>query len=370
MNEKEKLVLQLIKDNPFISQLELANAVNLSRSTVANIISGLIKKEYVSGKAYVLNEVNPIICIGGVNVDRKFYVTQDIVEKTSNPVTSSRSVGGVARNIAENLGRLGEDIIMLSAAGNDSDWKEIYDLSSPFMNLDYVTQFEDAATGSYTAVLDKHGDMFTALADMNIYDRITPELLSKNSNTLQKAKCIVADLNCPKETIDFLSSFTLKYQIPFVIVPVSSPKMNRLPKNLQAVHWLILNKDETETFFNIQINNQQDFQKAIENWLNLGVKNVIVTDGANGVAASGKDGQVHFYPAIKAETVVDVTGAGDAFCSAVIHSWLHKKSHEDVISSGMVNAYKTLSSKYTVRQELSKHQLEFDMEELQNESIH
>lgn len=63
-----------IKDNPFISQRELAEAIGLSRPSVANIISGLIQKEYVMGKAYVLNEDYPIVCIGAANVDRKFYV--------------------------------------------------------------------------------------------------------------------------------------------------------------------------------------------------------------------------------------------------------------------------------------------------------
>ena len=51
-----------------------------------------------------------LFCIGAANVDRKFYVHKDLVAETSNPVTSTRSIGGVARNIAENLGRLGETV--------------------------------------------------------------------------------------------------------------------------------------------------------------------------------------------------------------------------------------------------------------------
>ena len=50
MNENEKLILNLIKENPFISQQELSDKVGLSRPAVANIISGLVKKEYVQGK--------------------------------------------------------------------------------------------------------------------------------------------------------------------------------------------------------------------------------------------------------------------------------------------------------------------------------
>ncbi len=86
MSDSEKEILKkVIKDNPFISQRELAEAIGLSRPSVANIISGLIQKEYVMGKAYVLNEDYPIVCIGAANVDRKFYVHKDLVAETSNP---------------------------------------------------------------------------------------------------------------------------------------------------------------------------------------------------------------------------------------------------------------------------------------------
>jgi sugar/nucleoside kinase (ribokinase family) len=362
INENEELILGMIRENPFISQQELSDIVGLSRSSIANIISGLIKKEYVFGKAYVLNETTPIICIGGANVDRKFYAKFEITNATSNPVKSSRTVGGVARNIAENLGRLGEEVSLISASGNDSEWREISDLSSPFMNLDHVAQFENSSTGSYTAVLDKNGDLSIALADMDVYENITPELLIKNSNILRRAKCIVVDLNCPIETIDFLCSFTSKHNIPLVIIPVSSPKMNRLPKTLNAVSWLIVNKDETETFMNMKINDEKEWEKSVKKWLELGVKNVIVTNGSKGVMTGVENGEVRYFPAIETPVVVDVTGAGDSFCSGVIYSWLQKREFDYIIKSGLVNSHKTIMSKYTVRQELSQKQFTLDME--------
>ena len=98
-------------------------------------------------------------------------------------------------------------------------------MSSAYMNLEHVTKFENAETVSYTAVLDQNGDLSIAFADMDVYENITPELLIKDSNILKRAKCIVADLNCPRETIDFLCSFVSKHDIPLVLIPVSSPKM-------------------------------------------------------------------------------------------------------------------------------------------------
>ncbi|WP_186670531.1 carbohydrate kinase family protein [Sporosarcina sp. BP05] len=306
----------------------------------------------------------PIICVGGANVDRKLYAKFELTNETSNPVISSRTIGGVARNIAENLGRLGEQVALISASGNDLEWKEIYDISSPFMNLEHVTQFENASTGSYTAVLDRNGDLSVAFADMDIFEEITPELLKKNSTILRSAKCIIVDLNCPVESIEFLCSFTTTHNIPLVIIPVSSPKMNRLPKTLSSVSWLIVNKDETETFMNIKISDDKDWESAVDKWLELGVKNVIVTNGSKGVFTGSEGGEIRYFPAIEESTVVDVTGAGDSFCSAVIYSWLQKKEFDYIIKSGLVNARKTILSKHTVRQELSQNQFKIDMEEI------
>ncbi|WP_051404822.1 carbohydrate kinase family protein [Bacillus cihuensis] len=305
---------------------------------------------------------SPIICIGGANVDKKLYIKNEKVNQTSNPVQSSRTVGGVARNIAENLGRLGEEVVLLSVRGDDPDWQDIYTLSSPFMNLNHVVKLANSSTGSYTAVLDKRGDLSIALADMDIFDHLTPELLLQNTDILIEAKCILVDLNCPGETIEFLCDFTTIHNIPLVIIPVSSPKMNRLPKSLSAVNWLIVNKDETETYMNIKINDKKDWENSVMSWLELGVKNVIVTNGSEGVMAGGENGELHYYPAVETPMVTDVTGAGDSFCSGVIYSWLQKKELDYIINSGLVNAHKTIMSKYTVRQELSKKQFILDME--------
>ena len=63
LNEKESKVFTYIKKDPFISQQALADKIGLSRPAVANIISGLVKRGYLLGKAYVVNETRPIVSV-------------------------------------------------------------------------------------------------------------------------------------------------------------------------------------------------------------------------------------------------------------------------------------------------------------------
>lgn len=364
MSEKEQLIYLLIQKNPYISQQELADTLGLSRPSIANLISGLIKKGHILGRAYILNETEQIICIGGANIDRKFYIKEKTQFGTSNPVQSTQSPGGVARNIAENLGRLGMKVTLLTTCGADSDWTFIEESSSLYMNLELVTPIHGASTGSYSAVLDASGDLVIALADMEVYESISKELIRRFDGILSQAKCIIADLNCPKETLQFLSQFAKNHDRSLVLIPVSSPKMKRLPDDLTGVTWLITNRDETETYFNCEIKNEADWKKSLDKWLSLGITNVIITNGKQGAMIGNQKEGIFHIPSIETNNIIDVTGAGDAFSSAVIYSWLEGKNMVNIAKAGVINASKTLQSPYTVRQDLSATQLEKDLEEL------
>ncbi|CRK82523.1 PfkB domain-containing protein [Neobacillus massiliamazoniensis] len=357
------MIFDLIRKNPYVSQQELAETLGLSRPSIANLISGLIKKGNILGRAYILNESQQIICIGGANIDRKFHIKDKAQLGTSNPIRSTQSAGGVARNIAENLGRLGMDVTMITASGADKDWSFIEESSSLYMNLENVTQFPGMSTGSYTAVLDANGELIIALADMEVYEAITPDLLLKNDALLSRSKCIVVDLNCPKETIQFLCDFAKNHDIPLVLMPVSSPKMKRLPEDLTGVTWLITNRDESETYFNTEIKNDEDWKNTLQKWLSLGVSNVVITNGKLGAMIGNNEEGIFHAPSIPPEKIADVTGAGDAFSSAVIYSWLEGKTLLDIAKAGSLNASKTLESPYTVRQDLSAAQLQKDLGE-------
>ncbi|MGG3467540.1 PfkB family carbohydrate kinase [Neobacillus pocheonensis] len=364
ITDKEQTILDLIRKNPYVSQQELAEVLGLSRPSIANIISGLIRKGNILGRAYILNESQHVICIGGANIDRKFHVIEKAQLATSNPIYATHNAGGVARNIAENLGRLGLEVSLISTSGTDKDWSIIEEASALYMNLETVTQFPEKSTGSYTAVLDTTGELIIALADMEVYEAITPDLLLKHDVLLSRAKCIIVDLNCPKETVQFLCHFAKSHDLPIVLIPVSSPKMNRLPDDLDGVTWLITNRDESEAYFKTEIKNEEDWKNALEKWLSLGISNVVITNGKEGSMIGNKTDGIFHVPSIVTNEIVDVTGAGDAFSSAVIYSWLEGNSLMDIAKSGSMNASKTLQSPYTVRQDLSAENLQKDMEEL------
>ncbi|WP_226376812.1 carbohydrate kinase [Oceanobacillus halotolerans] len=363
LSAKEKQLFEYIKQDPYITQKELAEKVGLSRPSIANLISGLMKKGFIRGKAYIVNENEQVVCIGGANVDRKFYGKEPIQLGTSNPVHVTQSIGGVARNIAENLGRFGLDVSLLTASGNDSDWQFIKEASAHYMNLDHSTQLPDARTGSYTAVLDRTGELIVALADMDVYESITPSFVKQQMHVLHHARCIMADLNCPKETLEFLSQYGKNKEVAVFLVAVSAPKMKRIPEDLQGITWLIMNHEEAETYLGVTIETEETWHQALDKLLALGAKNAVITNGKHGVMIGNESEGIHHIKAVDPGDIVDVTGAGDAFSAAVLYAWLEGYELREIGKAGVLNASKTLKSAYTVRQDLSPTQFQKDMEE-------
>ena len=119
MTQRERQILNLIAANPMISQQELADSLNITRSSVAVHISNLLKKGYIAGKGYVLRTGSYAVVVGGVNVDIGGRSHAKLVAADSNPGKVSVSLGGVGRNIAHNMTLMGVDVKMLTAMGQD-----------------------------------------------------------------------------------------------------------------------------------------------------------------------------------------------------------------------------------------------------------
>ncbi|EMR07263.1 Pseudouridine kinase [Bhargavaea cecembensis DSE10] len=363
MNEKEAAIVELIRRNPYLSQQEMAESLGISRPALANLISGLMRRGIIRGRAYILAEENRVVAIGGANVDRKFHLKASAQAGTSNPSTVSSSVGGVARNVAENIGRLGHPVSLLTVAGNDADWQRIEQATAPHVELSHAALLPGRTTGSYSAVLNPDGEMAIALADMDVYDDLSPDYIDAHAPVIQGAALAVIDLNCPKETVSHVQELSRQSGTELAVVPVSSPKMDRMPDDLDGITWLICNRDETETFTGIPVEDESSWKEAVRFLLKKGVQNAVVTAGAKGVMAGNADGIRHF-PAISEVRVEDVTGAGDAFVSGLLHGHLSGLGFDEKIRCGLVNAAKTLASDATVRPELSAQQLKSEMEEL------
>jgi pseudouridine kinase len=304
----------------------------------------------------VLPRERAVLCIGAANLDRKLRTTEALQMGTSNPATAAETFGGVARNIAENLARLGTPCALLTALGDDSAGQALRAHARDCgIDMTGTPVLPGAATGTYTAVLDAGGEMAVALADMGLYEQLTPAFIASRQAQRNAAALVIADLNLPHDTVALLLDEARRDGIPLAIVAVSQPKMARLPRDLAGLRLLILNRGELEARAGRLLPTEAAVRDACRAVQAEGARDVIVTCGAAGVYHTYDDtadakaaDDLQWLPAHEVD-VVDVTGAGDAFSAAVC--WTLAQGEADLTEAcarGLRAAALTVQSAHTV----------------------
>ncbi|MFC9600979.1 carbohydrate kinase [Peribacillus butanolivorans] len=345
--DKEKQILDYIKINPFISQQELASKVGLSRPAVANYIANLTKRGEIKGRAYILREESSILCIGGANTDRKARSNQEVRLYSSNPVKITEACGGIARNFAENLSRLGCSTTLMACVGDDKEGNWILnETKRQGVDVSQVWVLPTERTGTFTTLLDINGESIVSMADMNIYEKITTSMFEEKWSYIISSQAVFLDTNIPKECLSYLINRCRDENIPMYIDPVSTAKARKLPFRLDGVELLMPNREEAEILAEIKIESIKDCQLACEKIRQRGVQKVIITLGDQGVYYFSTEESGHLPP-FKTD-VVDVTGASEAFSSCAIYGILNEESLFSACKLGLAGAALTIQTEESI----------------------
>lgn len=358
LSAQERGILDMITANPFVGQQNIADALGVARSTVAAHIVQLTQKGFVLGRGYYLPEAKRIVCVGGAVFDRKYHAHAPLISQTSNPVSGYRSHGGVARNVTENLVRLGVNTGFVSILGDDETGRAILDnLRVLGVDVSRAIVTAEAPTAEYAAILAPDNELALGIADMGIFDLFKPELLDNAWPHLASADWVFADCNLPQATLELLLAKKTGSRFQLAVDTVSAPKAQRLPHDLSAVDVLFLNMDEAHSLLNhphdaLRLTPQQ----AITALRARGVAKVVMTLGADGVEIADEAGIRHFA-GVPAQ-VVDITGAGDALISGTLYCLLDGQSLDEAVRTGTLLATLTTESDASVHPDLSAHFLD------------
>lgn len=360
MTNREEEILNLIRENPLISQNELADILNITRSSVGVHIGNLIKKGYILGKGYVLKSTNFVSIIGGTNVDIVGFSNKSLILHDSNPGNIKFSLGGVGRNIGENLSRLGVNTKLISVIGNDIYGKKVIDEGREIgLDLEHSLKIDGESTSIYMSVLDDKCDMKVAISSMDIYDKMTVDFIKSKKSIIDNSQICVIDTNIPKEVIEYvLNNFK---NTKFFLDTVSSSKAIKVKEFIGNFHTIKPNKIEAEILSGIKINDLSDVEKASDYFISMGVKNVFISLGEDGVYYNnGKDRGVYKPKKVK---MVNANGAGDAFVAGLVYSELNNFEIIDTLNFASTCSAITIAHKETINPNISLDNIYKKMEE-------
>lgn len=352
MTSKEKEILEIIKRNPMISQDELARELNISRSTVAVHISSLTKQGYLLGKGYVVKKEDYVVGIGAANVDIYGKALVDMKLHYDHPSKINTAVGGVTRNVLENLAHLGIKTKLLCAVGNDVYGKMIIDHSNKEgIDVSNVISVDNYSSGLFMQVQDNNNDMYLALCDMSVNENINIDYLKSNDNVINNSRVIIIDPSLNDEVIEYILD---KYKhIPIFIDPVSDNYALKIKKHIAKIYACKPNLSELEVLSDIKINSDGDVKKACEVLINKGVKRIYVSLGSKGCAYMDSDNNFLKKDNIRIPNIENASGAGDGFFASVIYSFINDLDISTSLDYAMAAARITLMSKSAINPDLS-----------------
>ena len=338
-------------------------------------------------------EPGKVIVMGGAVVDlvAKPIEGSQLILGTSNPGTCTESDGGVGRNIAEVLGRLGAYPSFYSAVGGIDDFgkslvQRLEMECGVYRANDTVAVIDSARTATYLAVLNDHGELHAAIADMNVLDGIP----IPSEEKMALATILVVDANPPVETLIQVAERASKYGVGILVEPTSVPKAERVANSLEFLKHVAYatpnmdelmvmasaicnastaDRDHTGVVYHTQLKTESALFESVKkacsivlskmNWRREAGAHLIVTLGERGVmhafcssSAKKMSPKPHeaveyeitysLYPVPTKVKVKNCTGAGDTLCGAFVHALIQGKNESEAIHIGMNAALKSL----------------------------
>lgn len=260
--------------------------------------------------------MNPVLIIGGAHIDRKGAMETDYIIGASIPGTIEEVVGGGAFNVAANLSRLGFGVTFISPRADDTNSIKVANAIKPLSISDKPVILK-GSTPSYTALIDRHGELVAALADMKLYDNLSSEtfLTDDVTNELKNCGILITDANLPEDVLGKISQ-TISDDCHWYAIAVSPAKVKRYLPVIERIDCLAMNMNEAKAI--TERLNSSDFSELRKTLEQLGLRGAIITNGADEIIAY-LEGSEHIILKPKAvDDVADVTGAGDATLSGFV----------------------------------------------------
>lgn len=275
-----------------------------------------------------------VIVIGGNNVDINATSFTPLVYGDSNPGSIHTGLGGVGRNIAENLVRLGQKTSLISVFGDD-EFAQLARIQAQRIGMDisHSITVKNAPSCIYVCINEPDGDMSVAVNDMALCDHITPEFLATKLTLLNAADAVILDANLSEATLDYVVQ---NCTAPLFADAVSAKKAARLHRILPHLRGLKANQIEVELLTGLTITHELNMNDAARALHQMGVEYVLITLGSRGAYAS--DGTTQRFDRPYPQRVVNTTGCGDAFTAATTLAVLEHRSLADILRMGLAAA--------------------------------
>ena len=269
-----------------------------------------------------------IIVIGSSNTDM-------VIKSKKLPVPGETILGGTflmnpggkGANQAVAAARLGGNVTFVTKTGNDMFGAEAVQIfKNEGIDTRYIITDKINPSGVALINVDENGENCIVVAPGSngnlLQEDIPLQLFEKG-----KFEILLLQLEIPVATVEYSAVRASENGIKVILNPAPAQKLS---DNLLLHTWLITpNETEAEILTGIKINDISSMEKAAISLQRKGVKNVIITLGAEGAYVKSEN-YSGLVPGIKVKPV-DTTAAGDVFNGALAVALSDGKNIKDAV---------------------------------------
>jgi ribokinase len=241
--------------------------------------------------------------------------------------------GGKGANQAVQAAKLGAEVFMIGAVGNDAIGKILLSTLSDFdVNVSHVKVHPTLATGSDCIHVDANGDnkiMIAPLANLGI----EKSDIEKAFPVIESADIFITQLETNLDAVEYGLRAAQKYKIRTILNP--APATSIVPGFFSLADFITPNETETRFFTGILpvFDNLDTCKSAAHKFKELGAKNIIITLGEKGAYYELEDSQYGLIPAFPVKAI-DSTAAGDSFNAAAAVALAQGEPFTDALRFG------------------------------------
>jgi ribokinase len=282
-----------------------------------------------------------ITVVGSLNMDMSLTIPKvPVVGETVIGDGLMVCPGGKGANQAVAAVRLGGKVSMIGCVGNDAHGRSLLNnLSANNVDIDNVKILDDTPSGLAMIGIYNGDNMILVYPGAN--SRVTPDIIDSNEELIKNSSMLVLQIEIPMETVEYAVKISKKHNVKVLLNP--APAKQLAGELLAGVDIITPNQSECEVITGIKVNNINDAKKAISVIKEMGVGQVIVTMGSQGVVYNNAD-EIIYKPAHKVK-VVDTTAAGDSFNGALAVALSQGKSVDKAIDFANIVGALTVTKK-------------------------
>ncbi len=257
----------------------------------------------------------PRIAVVGSNmVDLVTYVTRmpargETIEAPSFEIGH----GGKGANQAVAAAKLGADVMMVTAVGDDmfAD-NTVKNFVDQGIDTTFVRRVAGRSSGVAPIMVEPDGENSIFIVKGANAD-LSPADVERAGEALKRCDLILLQLEVPLETVYAAIEFGRRHGVRTVLNPApATPELD--PERVRHVSYFIPNETELAILTRMPVTSDAEIEAAARSLIEKGIEAVIVTLGARGALLVAPTGVRRIAP-VRVEPV-DTTGAGDAFVGA------------------------------------------------------